>query len=313
MGSLSAGRLAAVLVAVLLVVWSLRTEAAQGASVAHEKVAMVLEEGAVARGAMVALGRDIVVAGEARDDVAAISGSVRVSGTVRGNVLALGGDVALGAGAQVEGEVFVFGGTLEAAPGSYVQGRTVTYSDVPGSWLALIEGPVMGLHPASPTVLAAKAALLCGWAVVMLLIFAVAPREAVVTSAAVFTRPFANAFVALGTILALVLVSLLLASFAGPMVGVPMVLVLVLVAVLLKLWGQVAVFHAVGAGLSRLAARGRPAFAPPQPVAAASLGLLILGLLRFVPYLGSWVWMAATVIGIGAALFTKLGREGAEF
>ena len=37
--------------------------------------------------------------------------------------------------------------------------------------------------------------------------------------------------------------------------------------------------------------------------------LLALGLVKFIPYLGVWAWTAATLIGVGATLTTKLGRR----
>ena len=56
----------------------------------------------------------------------------------------------------------------------------------------------------------------------------------------------------------------------------------------------------------------RPAHARPgrRAVRAGVLaGVLLLGALKFVPYLGIWAWSAATLVGVGAALRTKFGRR----
>ena len=46
-----------------------------------------------------------------------------------------------------------------------------------------------------------------------------------------------------------------------------------------------------------------------MPLSAATVGLLLLGLVKLVPWFGIWAWTAATFIGVGAALSTKLGRR----
>jgi hypothetical protein len=46
-------------------------------------------------------------------------------------------------------------------------------------------------------------------------------------------------------------------------------------------------------------------------MAATLYGLALLGALKFVPWLGVWTWTAATLVGVGASLETKLGRREA--
>ena len=45
------------------------------------------------------------------------------------------------------------------------------------------------------------------------------------------------------------------------------------------------------------------------PLTAATWGLLVLGALKLIPWIGIWSWTAATLIGVGAALSTKFGRR----
>ncbi len=64
-----------------------------------------------------------------------------------------------------------------------------------------------------------------------------------------------------------------------------------------------AVFHALGTWvLGRLGRRW-------TPLNAALVGLLILGVVKLIPYVGTWCWTVATFIGVGAALTTKFGRR----
>ena len=269
-----------------------------------DPVALRLERGSLARRQVVALGRDLLVEGEALSDVVAVDGDVTVTGVVAGDVIVLGGDARVAGGARVDGDVFVLGGEVAAAPGATLAGRTVAYPSISRAWLTLLEGPSLGLPATSPLVMGAKLALLCGWLALALLLFATSGREVMATSESVAVEPFHNFLVGLTAVLSLVLTALLLSSLAAGLVAVPLLFLVVLIAVLLKLWGMVAVFHALGDWLSRRLLGGRLV-----PLSAATVGLLLLGLVKLVPWLGIWAWTVATFIGVGAALSTKLGRR----
>ena len=269
-----------------------------------DPVALRLERGSLARHQVVALGRDLLVEGEALSDVVAVDGDVTGTGVVAGDVIVLGGDARGAGGARVEGDVFVLGGEVAAAPGATLAGRTVAYPSISRAWLTLLEGPTLGLPATSALVMGAKLALLCGWLALALLLFATSGREVMATSESVAVEPFHNFLVGLTAVLSLVLTALLLSSLAAGLVAVPLLFLVVLIAVLLKLWGMVAVFHALGDWLSRRLLGGRLV-----PLSAATIGLLLLGLVKLVPWLGIWAWTVATFIGVGAALSTKLGRR----
>ncbi len=270
--------------------------------------ALVIREGSVARRQVVALGRDVVVAGEALSDVAALNGSVRVSGSVRGDVIVLGGDVELESRARVGGDVFALGGTVEADPGARVEGRTVAHPTASAAWLTLLEGPSLGLGPGAPLVLGTKLALMAAWMALALLLFVTAGREMLATSEAVRREPIRCFVVGLTGVLALVLTAVACSAFAPSVAGAPLLILVALFALLLKLWGMVAIFHALGARLLRAAGR-------PQALAlnAATAGLLVLGAVKFIPAVGAWVWTLATLIGVGASLTSKFGRQEAWF
>lgn len=265
--------------------------------------ALILESGSVARRQLVGVGRDVRVDGEAREDVVALDGSVHVTGRVEGDVIALGGSVNLGATARVSGDVFAVGGTVTAQPGARLGGRSVSYPDASSAWLTLLEGPTVGLSPLAPVVLGAKTALLAAWLLLLVVFFAVSGREVLSTSESVAREPFRGFVVGLTGVVTMVLTALLLTALAAALVGLPLLVLVVLLALVLKLWGMVAVFHALGDWLSK---RFRKRL---TPLHAATLGLLVLGILKFIPYVGVITWTTATLIGVGAALSTKLGRR----
>ncbi len=275
------------------------------APAAPEPAALHLAAGSVARHQLVALGRDLVIDGRALADAAALQGSVVVNGSVAGDVVVLSGGVRLGPAARVEGDLFVVGGAIEAAPGARIGGRAVSYPTASSAWLTLLEGPSLGLPARSPLVLGGKLALLAAWAALLMLFFATSGRQLLDTADNVRREPFRAFFVGLTGVVAMLLTALFFSAFAGSLLSFPLLVLVVLLALVLKLWGMVAVFCAVGDWAARRLFRRRR----PRPINAATLGLLLLGALKFVPLVGVWAWSAATLIGVGATLATKFGRN----
>ncbi|MEM1180378.1 MAG: polymer-forming cytoskeletal protein [Acidobacteriota bacterium] len=266
-----------------------------------------LAEGSTARSRIVALGRDLQVDGQAMSHAVAISGNARVTGGVAGDLIVLGGTAALAPDSQVDGDVYVLGGDIELSPGAVIGGRSVAYPEASDLWVALIEGPSLGLPATSRVVLGAKLAMLAFWTFLMLCLLGVFGREILATSEAIQDEPFHHFFLGLTGVAALVLTALFFSAFSGALLGVPLLVLVAVVALVLRFWGMVAIFHALGSILSRKLQKRRATV--PAPLVTATYGLLALGVIKFLPYLGIWTWSVATFIGVGAALSTKLGRR----
>jgi hypothetical protein len=271
---------------------------------ARTEPALRLEPGAVTSQQLVGVGRDVIVQGQALADVAALDGSVEVSGQVTGDVVVLRGDVRLAPAARVGGDIFVVGGTIRAAPGARAAGRMVSYPTASSAWMTLMEGPSLGLGFASRMVVGAKLALLAAWAALLLLFFAASGRQLLETADGVRREPFRSFFTGLTGVVSLVLTALFFSAFARGIIGLPLLILVVLLGLVLKLWGMVAVFYALGDWISLHLLRRRF-----RPLNAATVGLLVLGAIKFLPWFGVVAWTTATFIGIGAALSTKFGRR----
>jgi hypothetical protein len=94
-------------------------------------------------------------------------------------------------------------------------------------------------------------------------------------------------------------------------VGVPLLFALGVFAILTKIYGMVAVFHAVGTLIA--GSRTRDQLAGRKwlrgDLAMVVIGVLILGAIRLIPIVGLVVWSLTSVFGIGTALATKFGRR----
>ncbi|MCM2268613.1 MAG: polymer-forming cytoskeletal protein [Thermoanaerobaculia bacterium] len=263
--------------------------------------ALVLERGAVARHQMVAVGRDVLVEGEALAGVTALDGTARISGSVAGDVTVLGGDAVLDPTAVVRGHVQVLGGRLRAAPGARIDGRTVAYPTFSRAWLTLLEGPSLGLPAGSPVVVGAKLGLVAAWLALTVGLFAAGGRALGEASREVRDEPWLCFATGLVAVLALFLTGMMLSALLPAPFALPLLVLVVLAALAAKLWGTVAVFHAAGRALV-----GRRRRAPL--LHEACVGLAVLGAVKFVPWLGVAVWSAITFVGVGAALRTQLDR-----
>jgi hypothetical protein len=263
--------------------------------------ALELERGAVARHQIVAVGRDVVVDGEALAGVTALDGTARIAGTVAGDVTVLGGDAVLAPTAIVRGHVQVLGGRLHAAPGALIEGRSVAYPTFSRAWLTLLEGPSLGLAATSPIVVGAKLGLLAAWLLLTVGLFAAGGRGLGTASAAVREEPLLCFSIGLVAVLAFFLSALLLAALLPAAFSLPLLALAVLAALAAKLWGSVAVFHAAGRALA-----GRRRRLPT--LHEACIGLAVLGVVKLVPWIGVVAWSAVTLVGVGAALRTRFGH-----
>jgi hypothetical protein len=94
-------------------------------------------------------------------------------------------------------------------------------------------------------------------------------------------------------------------------IGIPLLFALAVFAVITKIYGMIAVFHAVGTLVAGARTRnqldGRKWLR--GDLAMAVIGVLILGAIRLIPMVGPIVWGLASVFGIGSALATKFGRR----
>lgn len=270
---------------------------------AAEKPAYHIQEGSVVRNRVVALGQDLWLDGEATSQVVVLNGKARIRGKIAGDLIVLGGDADLGERAEIGGDLYVLGGSVAMAPGAQVAGRSVAYPEASDLWIALIEGPTLGTDDNPRLVIGAKLALIAFWAFLTLLLFGVARRELLTTSESIARQPFRNFFLGLTGVAAMVLTALFFSAFSGALLGVPLLVLVVVVALVLRFWGMVALFHALGTWLTQRFAGNT------IPIQAATWGLLALGLIKLVPYLGLWTWSLATFIGVGAALETRLGRR----
>ena len=274
---------------------------AAGTSAQGGDEALVLGAGSVARREMIAIGRDLVIEGQAHSDVAVVRGDLMVSGKVEGDVIALGGDIILAPRAEVGGDAQALGGHVEMQPGARVAGRVAAYPRLPSALLALFDGPAVGHGWLSPTLLWLKLGLAAAWVLWACLCAAFAPRSLRRTAVAFSVGPLRLFAIGSGVVLTVTLFTILLAALMPLAAAVPLLLLCGAVLMGLKLWGVAALSLVFGRFLIKLGSASMPLILGP-----VLLGMIALNLLRFVPMLGVVAWAAFSLVGIGAVVHDRV-------
>lgn len=155
------------------------------------------------------------------------------------------------------------------------------------------------------------ASLLFVWLIGAIVLTLASPRDVRYSSAEARLSPLHCAMVGLVALTSFVLTAVLFNYLVPYVVGMPLLIALGVFAILTKIYGMIAVFHAVGsmiAGARSVEQLTRRRWLRGD-LAMAVTGVAILGAIRLIPVVGQIVWAAASVFGVGVALATKFGRR----
>jgi hypothetical protein len=147
--------------------------------------------------------------------------------------------------------------------------------------------------------------------VVALVLTLLSGRDVRASSGELRISPFHTFALGLTAYLSFVITAIVFSYLVPYLIGIPLLAALGIFAVMTKVYGMVAVFHAIGTMVAR--PRDRENFERRRilrgDLAMVLIGLLILGAIRLIPVVGNVAWMAASLFGVGVALATKFGRR----
>ena len=153
--------------------------------------------------------------------------------------------------------------------------------------------------------------LLFVWIIGAMVVTLMSGREVRYSSIEVRTSPLHCFALGLVAVTSFVLTAILFSYLIPYFVGIPLLVALGVFAVLTKVYGTIAVFHAVGTIVA--GTRNRDVMLQRRwfrgDLAMVLVGVLLLGAIRLIPVLGLIVWSIVSVFGIGTALATKFGRR----
>lgn len=244
-----------------------------------------------------AFGRDIIVTSPVKGSVQAYGGSVDIGDVIEGDLLVFGGDATFRGRGRVKGNVIMGGGRIIDGDGR-IGGRIYP--------LTTLEGAA-----ASITKTAVLLSLLFVWLLAGVVVTIASGREIRFSSTEIRVSALHCFTLGLVAMTSFVLTALVFSYLVPYLIGIPLLAALAVFAILTKIYGLVAVFHALGTVVAgpktRAELESRRWFR--GDVAMVVVGLLILGVLRLIPVVGTVIWSVASVFGIGVALATKFGRR----
>lgn len=222
---------------------------------------------------------------------------VTITEPVAGDLVVVGGTVAFDGRGRVEGDLIHAGSTIIGAEGR-VAGRIQSLASLEGAAGALTKTAIV-------------ASLLVAWLIVAVVVAMISGRELRLSSVEVRTSALHCFVLGLVAITSFVLTAIAFSYLVPYVIGIPLLAALGAFAILTKVYGMIAVFHAVGTAVA--GARNRDQLAKRKwfrgDVAMVVVGVLLLGAVRLVPVVGPIVWSLASIFGVGVALATKFGRR----
>ena len=251
-----------------------------------------------------AFSKDLYIIGKAATISDPIDGSVQVyrgnvtvANVIAGDLLVLGGSVSFAGAGRVDGNLIYAASRVTNAEGR-VRGHVYP--------LASLEGAA-----ASMTKNAIVASLLLVWLITAIIVTLMSGREIRLSSIEVRSSALHCFVLGLVAFTSFVLTAIAFSYLVPYVVGIPLLAALAVFAILTKVYGMVAVFHAVGTLVA--GSRNRQQLASRKwlrgDLAMVVIGALLLGAIRLIPVVGAIVWGLASVFAVGTALATKFGRR----
>lgn len=242
-------------------------------------------------------GRDAVITERVPGSVQVFGGSADVRNVIEGDLLVFGGNVTFFGAGRVNGNV-IYGGGKVFDPGDRIRGRVYSLATLEGAAVSLTRNAVV-------------VSLLLVWLIAAIILTLSSGREIRLSSVEVRANALHCFALGLVAVTSFVLTAIVFSYLVPYLVGIPLLAALAVFAILTKIYGLVAVFHAVGTAVA--GSRTREQLASRRwlrgDLAMVVIGVLILGALRLIPVIGPVIWSLASVFGIGVALATKFGRR----
>lgn len=267
-----------------------------------------------ARPPLVSVGEPLKISAPIGTSVEGIGADVQIDSLVRGDVVVIGGSVRFGEQGYVEGDLVALGSAIDPKDAAKVGGRLVqpfwigsAASRIPsaGDLLDTLD------RRFSLLIVAFKLSVLLVWLALALMFVLAAPRALRNSSLEVRAGPLHSLVIGLVAFTSLILTAIVFSYLIPYVIGIPLLIALAIVAVVAKVYGMIAVFHAIGTML--FGARTREELDRRRlakgDLAMVVLGLLVLGVVRMIPVVGGFAWMIASLIGLGVALQTRFGRR----
>lgn len=240
---------------------------------------------------------DVEITSPTPGTVQAYGGKLTIASVIGGDLLVIGGSVTFTGNGRVDGNLIHAASLIRNADGR-VRGRIYPLASLEGAAGALTKNAIV-------------ASMLLVWLIAAIVVTLMSGREIRYSSIEVRTSALHCFVVGLVAITSFVLTAIAFSYLVPYVIGIPLLAALGVFAVLTKVYGMIAVFHALGALIA--GSRNRSQLTSRKwlrgDLAMVVIGVLLLGAIRLIPVVGTIVWGLASIFGVGTALATKFGRR----
>ncbi len=242
-------------------------------------------------------GRDAEITNPIAGSLQVYDGHVTVSNVIAGDLLVAFGSVTFTGNGRVDGNLIFLASKITGGDGR-VRGHLYPLLSLEGAAASITKNAVV-------------ASLLLFWLVVAVIVTLMSGREVRLSSVEVRTSALHCFVVGLVALTSFVLTAIAFSYLVPYVIGIPLLAALAVFALLTKVYGMIAMFHAIGTIVA--GSRSRQQLASRKwlrgDLAMVVIGLLILGAIRLIPVVGTIAWGLASVFGVGVALATRFGRR----
>lgn len=242
-------------------------------------------------------GRDAQIDEPIAGSLQVYNGNVIVASVIAGDLLVAGGSVTFRGNGRVDGNLIYAASTIRNAD-NRVRGHIYPMLSLEGAAASITKNAVV-------------ASLLLMWLVVAVVVTLMSGREVRLSSVEVRTSALHCFVLGLVALTSFVLTAIAFSYLVPYVIGIPLLAALAVFGVLTKVYGMIAMFHAIGTIVA--GSRSRQQLASRKwlrgDLAMVVIGLLILGAIRFIPVVGTIAWGLASIFGVGVALATRFGRR----
>lgn len=225
------------------------------------------------------------------------NGNVTVTNTIAGDLLVAGGSVTFSGAGRVDGNLIYAASRITGAE-DRVRGHIYP--------LLSLEGAAASMNKS-----AVVASLLLVWLIAAIVVALMSGREVRLSSVEVRTSALHCFVLGLVALTSFVLTAIAFSYLVPYVIGIPLLAALGVFGILTKIYGMIAVFHAIGTLVA--GSKSRQQLASRKwlrgDLTMVVIGVLILGAIRFIPVVGTIAWGLASVFGVGVALATRFGRR----
>ena len=263
---------------------------------------IVVEEGET-QDNIISWGGEIRIEGTVTDSVINFGGTIIIEGEVEKTVVGFGSDIILKSTAKIQGDVLSLGGTLDKDPGAIIEGDTIYFSTSDEVSKFLKEGfaGVLGFS-LLPLLIIFKLITLVIWFILAIILVAIFSKQISFASNQIrtsFWPIFGTGILSIIIFTGLIIFSVFLCFI---LIGIPILLALAAIGIVIKIFGRVVIFYFLGVWIFK-AFGGKQA----SGLLAVILGILLFGLLGFIPVIGSLLSFILSIIGWGVVIRTKFG------